>query len=117
MRNGLNNILCDTLCYTTALRVDVKLSYEPCLLPVKMFVENLGTDCLKHACCCTFRLAQELTDVSHAKAEPWIVMAYYCSSINQETKAVYFAQKVCLFFFTRASLFFFELITSLNKPA
>lgn len=51
-----------------------------------------------------FRLAQEISEVSQIKTEPWVVMSYYCSCINQKAKAIYFAQKVLtvfLYFLTK----------------
>ena len=34
--------------------------------------------------------------VSEQVAEPWVAMGYYCLSTKKATRAVYFAQKVCL---------------------
>eukprot|EP00111_Clytia_hemisphaerica_P009085 TCONS_00026638-protein len=38
-------------------------------------------------------LAQELSDVTQIKTEPWVAMSYYCSCANQKARAIYFAQK------------------------
>ena len=41
-------------------------------------------------------MASELMAVSEQVAEPWVAMGYYCLSTKKATRAVYFAQKVCL---------------------
>jgi len=63
------------------------------------------------------KVAQELTQISQIKTEPWVAMANYCACTNRKTRAVYFAQKAHMIDIrnVQALLLKATLLKTLNK--